>query len=353
MPHLLEPFTQKSMTLRNRIVMAPMCMYSAATDGIPNEWHYVHLGTRAVGGAGLIITEATAVEPVGRISEADLGLWNDEQAAAFARIIRFAHEHGSAIGIQLAHAGRKAWSGAKAFGPETPVAPSAIPYAPDWNTPIELDHAGIDRIVNGFAAAATRAAAIGCDMLEIHAAHGYLTHEFLSPLSNQRTDEYGGSLANRARLLHRIYDAVRANFPADRPIWVRISASDWVPGGLDIEESVELSRMMQSWGVDLVDTSSGGNSPLQQIPLRAGYQVPFAERIRSAVGIATGAVGLITEPDHANEIIQTGQADVVLLARELLRNPYFPLQAAHQLGYAVDWPTAYGRGKYPATPIPR
>ena len=353
MPHLFEPFIQKSMTLRNRIVMAPMCMYSAGTDGVPNEWHFVHLGTRAVGGVGLIITEATAVEPVGRISEADLGLWNDVQAAEFARNARFAHEHGAAFGIQLAHAGRKAWSTTKAYGPETPVGPSAIPFGSDWNTPIELDHAGIDRIVNAFAAAAKRAAAIGCDMVELHAAHGYLMHEFISPLSNHRTDEYGGSLANRARLLHQVYDVVRANFPADRPVWVRLSASDWVEGGLDIDESVELSRMMQDWGVDLVDVSSGGNSPLQKIPLRAGYQVPFAERIRAEAGIPTGAVGLISEPAHADEIVQTGQADIVLLARELLRNPYFPLQAAHQLGHQVDWPTAYVRGKYPATPISR
>jgi len=353
MPHLFETLTQKSMKLRNRIIMAPMCMYSAGKDGVPTDFHFVHLGTRAVGGVGLIITEATAVEPVGRISEGDLGLWNDEQAAGFVRNIRFAHEHGAAIGIQLAHAGRKAWSPNKAYGPETPVAPSAIPYASDWNTPIALDHAGIDRIVNGFAASAARAGAIGCDMLEIHAAHGYLVHEFISPLSNHRQDEYGGSLSNRARLLHRIFDAVRANFPADRPIWVRISASDWVEGGLGIDESVELCTMMKSWGVDLVDVSSGGNSPLQQIPLRAGYQVPFAERISRDVGIPTGAVGLISDSAHAEEIVRSGQADVVLLARELLRNPYFPLQAAHALGQEASWPTAYVRGKFPATPVLR
>ncbi len=349
MPHLFEPITQKSMTLRNRVVMAPMCMYSAATDGVPNEWHYVHYGTRAVGGASLIIAEATAVEPVGRISEGDLGLWNEEQAAAFAKIAAFCKQYGASFGIQLAHAGRKAWSGSKAFGPETPVAPSAIPFSGDWNTPIELDHAGIDRIVAAFAASARRAAELGCDMVEIHAAHGYLIHEFLSPLSNHRTDEYGGSLENRARLLKRVYDAVKANFPADRPVWVRISASDWVEGGWDIDESVALSKWMKEWGVDLVDCSSGGNSPLQKIPtLGPGYQVPFAERIRTEAGIPTGAVGLITDAAHADEIVQTGKADLVLFARELLRNPYFALEAAHLLGHEVEWPKQYVRGKFMA-----
>jgi 2,4-dienoyl-CoA reductase-like NADH-dependent reductase (Old Yellow Enzyme family) len=352
MPNLFDAFTQKSITLRNRIVMAPMCMYSAGTDGVPTDWHYVHLGTRAVGGTGLVIAEATSVEARGRISEGDLGLWNEEQAAAFEKIAAFVHKHGAAFSIQLAHAGRKAWSGTKAFGPEKPVAPSALAYNDDWQTPDALDQAGLDRLVAGFGAAASRARDLGCDSVEIHAAHGYLLHEFLSPLSNHRTDEYGGSLENRARLLKRVVEAVKANFPGNRPVWVRISATDWVEGGWDIDQSVELSRWLKEWGIDLVDCSSGGNSPLQKITnLGPNYQVSFAERIRREAGIATGAVGLITEPAQADEIVRSGKADVVLLARELLRNPYFALEAAHVLGHEVTWPKQYERGKFPA-PVP-
>lgn len=348
MAHLFEPLAQKSLTLKNRTVVAPMCMYSAGTDGVPTDWHFVHYGTRAMGGAAMVIAEATAVEPRGRISENDLGLWNDEQAAAFARIARFVKEQGSAFSIQLAHAGRKAWSFHKGKGPEVGVAPSAIPWDADWVTPEELDLAGIDRVVKAFGDAARRAAQAGCDSVEIHAAHGYLLHEFLSPLSNHRTDEYGGSLENRARLLKQVYEAVRANFPADRPIWVRISATDWVEGGWDIDQSVALSKMMKEWGVDLVDCSSGGNSPKQAIPnLGPGYQVPFAERIRREAGIATGAVGLITQAEQADEIVRSGKADVVLLAREFLRNPYFTLEAAHRLGHEIEWPVQYVRGKFP------
>lgn len=349
MPHLFDTYTQQSLSLRNRIVMAPMCMYSAGTDGIPTEWHYVHYATRAMGGAAMLITEATAVEPVGRISEGDLGIWNDDQVPAFKRVADFAHAQGAAFSIQLAHAGRKAWSFNKGFGPERPVAPSALPFAEDWNTPAELDHAGIDRVVAAFGEAARRADAIGCDSVEIHAAHGYLIHEFLSPLSNKRTDEYGGSLENRARLLKRVFEAVRANFPASKPIWVRISATDWVEGqpSWEIEQSVALSKLMKEWGVALVDVSTGGNSPLQKITnLGPNYQVPFAERIRREAGIPTGAVGLITEAGQADEIIQSGKADIVLLARELLRNPYFPLAAAHKLGVEVKWPEQYVRGKF-------
>ncbi len=347
MPHLFEPLTQKSMTLRNRVVMAPMCMYSAGTDGIPNDWHFVHLGTRAVGGVGLVIAEATAVEPRGRISEADLGLWNDEQAAAFEKIAAFCQKHGAKFSIQLAHAGRKAWSFTKGQGPERPVGPSPIPFGDGWVTPEALDAAGIDRVVEAFRLAAARARDIGCDSVEIHAAHGYLLHEFLSPLSNHRTDEYGGSLENRARLLKRVVEAVRSEMPEDRPLWVRISATDWVEGGWDIEQSVELSRMLKEWGIDLVDVSSGANSPKQKIEnIGPGYQVHFAERIRREAGIPTGAVGLITEAAQADQIIRTGQADVVLLARELLRNPYWALEAAHKLGREVAWPQQYERGKF-------
>lgn len=347
MPHLFEPFRQGSLSLRNRIVMAPMCMYVAGTDGVATDWHLVHYGTRAMGGVGLIITEATAVEPRGRISEGDLGLWNDQQAEALARIARFAHERGAAFSIQLAHAGRKAWTFKKGRGPEAAVAPSAIPFDDDWVRPQELDRAGIDRVVAAFGAAARRAAELGCDSVEIHSAHGYLLHEFLSPLTNRRTDEYGGSLENRSRLLRRVFEAVREAFPADRPVWVRISATDWVDGGWDIDQSVELARQMKAWGVDLVDVSSGGNSPLQRSPsIGPGYQVAFAERIRREAGIATGAVGLITAPEQADAVLRSGQADVVLLARELLRNPYFPLAAAHRLGHEVEWPAPYVRGKF-------
>jgi 2,4-dienoyl-CoA reductase-like NADH-dependent reductase (Old Yellow Enzyme family) len=350
MSHLFEPFTQKSMTLRNRIAMAPMCMYSAGTDGVPTDWHFVHLGTRAVGGVGLVMAEATAVEPRGRISEADVGLWNNEQAAAFERIGHFVRQYGATFSIQLAHAGRKTWSGTKGVGPERAVAPSALPFGGDWVTPEPLDLAGIDRVVAAFGVAAARSRDLGCDSVEIHAAHGYLLHEFLSPLSNHRTDQYGGSLENRSRLLRRVVEAVKAEFPEERPIWVRISATDWVEGAWDIDESVELCRMMKQWGVDLVDVSSGANSPLQQIAIGPGYQVGFAERIRREAGIATGAVGLITEPAQADEIIRSGKADIVLLARELLRNPYFALRAAHELGHEITWPVQYQRGTWPKAP---
>lgn len=351
MPHLFDPIQQQSLTLRNRIVMAPMCMYSAGTDGIATDFHLVHYGTRAMGGTAMIIAEATAVEPRGRISEGDLGLWSDDQVPALKRIVDFCHQHGAAFSVQLAHAGRKAWSFHKGHGPEQAAAPSAIPFAEDWTTPEELDLAGIDRVVAAFGAAAARAVAAGCDSLEVHAAHGYLLHEFLSPLSNHRTDEYGGSLENRARLLKRVVEAVRAELPAGSPLWVRISATDWVDGGWDADQSVQLSKWMKEWGVDLVDVSSGGNSPLQKITnLGPGYQVGFADRIRREAGIPTGAVGLITEAGQADGVIQNGQADIVLLARELLRNPYFPLAAAHQLGHEVQWPIQYERGKFPAAP---
>jgi 2,4-dienoyl-CoA reductase-like NADH-dependent reductase (Old Yellow Enzyme family) len=335
------------MTLRNRIVMAAMCQYSAGLDGIPTDWHFVHYGTRAVGGAGLVITEATAVESLGRISEGDTGLWDDQQAEAFHRIARFCQQHGARFSIQLCHAGRKAWTDTKGFGPDQPVAPSSIPFTPNSNVPQELDHAGIDRIVAAFKSAAARARDLGCDSVELHAAHGYLLHEFLSPISNRREDEYGGSLENRARALRRVVEAVRSEFPEERPLWVRISAVDWIAGGLDIEESVLLARMMKSWGVDLIDVSTGALSPLQQIPVAPGYQVPFSDRIRRDAEIPTGAVGLITEPEQADAIVRSGQADVVLFGRELLRNPYLPLQAAHELRQEVRWPEQYLRGKFP------
>lgn len=349
MPHLFDPWTQRGLTLRNRVVMSPMCMYSVEKkDGVPTDWHMVHLGARAVGGVGLVIAEATAVEPVGRISEQDTGLWNDEQAAAWEPIAAFVKKHGAAFSIQLAHAGRKAWSFHKGTGPERPVAPSALPWGDGWVTPDELSVEGIERIIHSFKAAAERSVRLGCDTVEIHAAHGYLLHEFLSPLSNHRTDAWGGSLENRSRLLRRVVDEVRSVIPEAMPLWVRISATDWVEGGWGIEESIELSRQMREWGVDLVDVSTGGNSGLQQIEnLGPGYQVPFAARIRAEAGIPTGAVGLITDATHADSIVRTGQADLVLLARELLRNPYWTLEAAHLLGREIKWPVQYERGRFP------
>lgn len=349
MPHLFDPWTQRGLTLRNRVVMSPMCMYSVEQkDGVPTDWHLVHLGARAVGGVGLVITEATAVEAVGMISEQDTGLWNDEQEAAWARIAAFVKQHGAAFGFQLAHAGRKAYSSTKGQGPAQPVGPSALPWGDGWVTPAELNVAGIERIIGAFKSSAERSVRLGADMLEIHAAHGYLLHEFLSPLSNKRTDEWGGSLENRSRILKRIVAEVRSVVPESMPLWVRISATDWVEGAWAIEESVELSRMMKEWGVDLVDVSTGGNSPLQQITnLGPGYQVPFAAQIRAQAGIPTGAVGLITDAHQADTIVRTGQADLVLLARELLRNPYWTLEAAHILGREIKWPVQYERGKFP------
>ena len=348
MARLFEPLKQKSLNMRNRIVMSPMCMWTAGTDGIPTDWHFVHYGTRATGGVGMIIAEATAVEPRGRIEPSDLGLWNDAQAEAYQRLADFAHQRGAAFSAQLAHAGRKAWSASKGRGPEKAVAPSAIPYTQEWETPETLDKQGIDRIVAAFGGAATRAGAAGFDSVEIHAAHGYLVHEFLSPLSNHREDEYGGSFENRIRFAKRVIEAVCSKFPADRPVWVRISGTDWVEGGWDLDQSVELARLMKGWGVDLVDCSTGGNSRQQNLPyLGPGYQIPVAERVRREAGIATGAVGIITKADQAEAILAEEKADVIIIGRELLRNPYFPLQAAHQLGVEVDyWPVQYERGKY-------
>lgn len=345
MPHLFEPLTLRGVTFRNRVVMSPMCMYSAGTDAVPNDWHMVHLGSRAVGGVGLIISEATSVQSSGRLSEGDLGLYTDQQAAGFEPIIHFCHKHGAKFGIQLHHGGRKAWTGTKGKGPEVLVAPSAIPFAEGFVTPVELTLAQIDQLVEDWRAAAARAARIGCDMVEIHGAHGYLLHEFLSPLSNKRTDAYGGSLENRARLHKRVADAVRSVFPEDRPVFIRFSCSDWVEGGLQFEEVVEVARWCKGWGIDLVDCSSGGNSLAQQIPVGPGYQVPFAERIRREVGIATGAVGLITTPEHADEVIRNGRADLVFLGRELLRNPYWVQDAAKALKQEHKGPWQYDRAR--------
>ena len=348
---LFQPFTLGDVVLRNRIAVSPMCEYSAV-DGMPDDWHLVHLGSRAVGGAALVFTEATAVSPEGRISPGDTGLWNDAQQAAWSRIAVFIAAQGAVPGIQLAHAGRKGstevpWRGGKALprgqGDWTPVAPSALPFSGDYPMPQALDAAGIAKVVADFASASERARAAGFRVIEVHAAHGYLLHEFLSPLSNRRDDAYGGSLANRARLLREVIAAVRGAWPAPSPLVVRVSATDWVEGGWDIDECVQLCRWLREDGVDLIDCSSGGNVPDAAIPVAPGYQVPFAARIRRDAGIATGAVGLITDARQAEDILGRGDADLVFIARELLRDPYFPRRAAAELGARIDPPVQYGR----------
>ena len=348
---LFTPLEIGNATLRNRIAISPMCEYSAV-DGVPNDWHLVHLGSRAVGGAGIVFTEATAISPEGRISAADTGIWNETQQAAWTRIVEFMKAHGTATGIQLAHAGRKAsvdvpWRGGKPLvgvaGSWTPVALSAIAFDTGYAVPTALDNAGLRKVVTDFVAAAVRARDAGFDAVEIHAAHGYLLHEFLSPLSNRRTDIYGGSLENRARLLREIVAAVRDVWPQPRPLFVRVSATDWTEGGWDIDECVELARWLKADGVDLIDTSSGGNVAHAKIPLGPGYQVPFAARIRREAGIATGAVGLITTASQAQQVVERGDADLVLIARESLRDPYFPRRAAAELGVKIPAPEQYLR----------
>lgn len=351
--HLFSPLPLRSVTLRNRIAVSPMCQYSAV-DGRANDWHLVHLGARAVGGAALVLFEATAVEARGRISGADLGLWEDGQIDPLARVVRFVEAHGAVAALQLAHAGRKAsvrapWDGGAAVpaseGGWTPVAPSAIPFAEGYPTPLALDAEGLREVVGAFAAAARRAVAAGFRALEVHAAHGYLLHEFLSPLSNRREDAYGGSFENRTRLLREVVGAVRAEWPDALPLLVRISATDWAPGGWDADQSVELARALAPLGADLVDVSSGGLVASAQVPAGPGYQAPFAERIRREAGVRTGAVGLITSPEQADHVIRSGQADLVLLARELLRDPHFPLRAARALGHEGPWPRQYLRAR--------
>ena len=348
---LFDPYLLGDVALRNRIAVSPMCEYSAV-DGMPNDWHLVHLGSRAVGGAGLVFTEATAVSPEGRISPGDTGLWNDAQQDAWSRIAAFIAAQGAVPGIQLAHAGRKGstevpWRGGKALpsgqGDWTPVAPSAVPFSADYPMPHALDATGIARVIADFAAASERSRAAGFRVVEVHAAHGYLLHEFLSPLSNRRDDAYGGSLANRARLLREVIAAVRVAWPAPMPLVVRVSATDWMEGGWDIDECVQLCRWLREDGVDLIDCSSGGNVPDAKIPVAPGYQVPFAARIRREAGIATGAVGLITDARQAEDILERGDADLVFLARELLRDPYFPRRAATELGVRIEPPVQYGR----------
>jgi 2,4-dienoyl-CoA reductase-like NADH-dependent reductase (Old Yellow Enzyme family) len=348
---LFTPLKIRGITLRNRIAVSPMCQYSAE-DGFVNDWHLVHLGSRAVGGAGLVITEATAVEPGGRISPADTGIWKDEHVEPLARIARFLQANGAIPGIQLAHAGRKAstrapWQGGGVIAPDAggwqTLAPSAVPFHAGSPAPHELSVAEIGAVVNAFGAAAARARDAGFQVAEIHAAHGYLVHQFLSPLSNRRTDEYGGAFEGRTRFAREVVRAVRSAWPEHLPLFLRISATDWVEGGCDVDQSVELACRLRELGVDLIDCSSGGNSPEQRIPIGPGYQVAFAERIRREADILTGAVGLITTAGEAAGIVRCGQADIVLLARQFLRDPYFPLHAARELEEHVDPPVQYLR----------
>jgi 2,4-dienoyl-CoA reductase-like NADH-dependent reductase (Old Yellow Enzyme family) len=352
MSKLLSPFTVRGLTARNRIWVSPMCQYSA-TDGLPNDWHFMHLGQFAAGGAGLVMTESSAVSPEGRISPQDAGIWNDEQVAAWRRITDFAHAQGAKIGMQLGHAGRKAstrrpWEGRSSVpedeGGWPTVAPSALAFG-DYATPRALTEPEIQTIIADFAKAAKRAIEAGFDAVELHGGHGYLIHQFYSPLSNHRTDGYGGDFDGRVRFVLEVATAVRAAIGDDVPLFTRLSATDWAEDGWTADDTVRLARLLAEQGVDLIDTSSAGNTTSPQIPLGPGYQVPFAERVRAEAKVATGAVGLITEPQQAEQIVATGAADVVFLARAMLRDPHWPLNAARELGGEIEWPNQYVRAK--------
>lgn len=357
---LFAPLPLRGVALSNRIAVSPMCQYSS-DDGFATDWHLVHLGSRAVGGAGLVIVEATAVSPEGRITPHDLGIWKDEHIPKLGEIVSFVHSQGSHIGVQLAHAGRKGsmsrpWEEERLVPPDeggwtNVVAPSPIPFAPHYAVPHELDTVGTLKVVADFTAAARRAREAGFDLVEIHAAHGYLLHEFLSPLSNQRKDGYGGPFENRICLLVEVVDAVRSAWPAEFPVFVRVSATDWADGGWDVPQSIELARHLKNRGVDLIDVSSGGLLPRVHIPVGPGFQTPFAEQIRNGAGIPTGTVGMITDAAQADQIVRTGQADLVLLARELLRDPYWPLHAGAKLGKRISWPPQYLRAATPGSPV--
>lgn len=351
MSELFSVLSLRGLELRNRVFVSPMCQYSSR-DGFANDWHMVHLGSRAVGGAALVCAEATAVSPEGRISPGDTGLWSDAHAEAFAPVAAFIKSQGSVPAVQLAHAGRKAstdlpWRGGKPLGREgggwETLAPSALPFAEGHPVPREMNDEDLNAVVSQFRDAAGRALAAGFEVVELHMAHGYLLHEFLSPLSNRREDETGGGFENRVRFPLRVTEAVREVWPERLPLFVRISASDWAEGGWDLEQSVEFSKLLKSAGVDLVDCSSGGLVPGVKIPVGPGYQVPFAAAVRERAGIATGAVGMITEAHQAEGIIAGGEADAVLLARAMLRDPYWTLRAAKALGVKADWPVQYGR----------
>jgi 2,4-dienoyl-CoA reductase-like NADH-dependent reductase (Old Yellow Enzyme family) len=352
MPGLFDPLAIREVKFANRVFVSPMCEYSSV-DGFATDWHLVHLGSRAVGGAGLVLTEATAVLPEGRISPQDLGIWSDDHIKTLSRIVSFVHEQGSVAGMQLAHAGRKAstyrpWEGEGAIpenegGWKNVVAPSAIPFADNYPMPQALTVDGIQEIIGASAHAAQRACEAGFRVIEIHGAHGYLVHEFLSPLSNHRDDAYGGSFENRTRFIREIVTAIRTSWPKGAPLFVRISATDWVEGGWDLKQSIELARELKQLGVDLIDCSSGGSVPHAKIPARPGYQTPFAQQIREKAEILTGTVGMITSPVQAEQIIATGEADAILMAREFLRDPYWPLRAAKELGQSISWPVQYLR----------
>lgn len=353
MSRLFSPYPLREIRFKNRVFVSPMCQYSSE-DGMPTDWHFVHLGSRAVGGAGLVMVEATAVCPEGRITPWDSGIWSDDHARAFERTAAFMRGAGAVPGIQLAHAGRKAstdapWRGGGPLGSGSrgwqPIAPSALAFAEGHPIPHAMSEPDLDGLVGAFAAAAHRSRAAGFDVLEVHMAHGYLLHEFLSPLANRRTDAYGGDLENRMRLPLRVAAAVRGAWPDHLPLFVRISCTDWVDGGWDLVQSIAFCRRLKALGVDLIDCSSGGMVPNARIPAGPGYQVPFAAAIRHEVGIATGAVGLITHPTQAEQIVRTEQADAVFLARELLRDPYWPLHAARALRADVPWPDQYERAR--------
>lgn len=351
--HLFTPLQIKEVLIKNRIAVSPMCMYSS-TDGFSNNWHLVHLGSRAVGGAGLLLTESTAVSPEGRISPDDLGIWKDEHISGLREIVDFGKTQGTVMGIQLGHAGRKAstsspWKGKNFLGIKNggwkTVAPSPIAFNPTDDTPQAMDTTAIEKVVEDFKRAAERALEAGFEVAEIHAAHGYLLHQFLSPLSNQRTDQYGGSFENRIRLVLEVTQVVREVWPASKPLMVRISATDWAEGGWGADDSVALVERLKQAGVDLIDCSTGGLVPDAKIPVKKGYQVPFAARIKKETGILTGAVGLITGAEEAEAILAEGKADMVFIAREFLRDPYFPLHAANTLGADQTWPSQYERAK--------
>jgi 2,4-dienoyl-CoA reductase-like NADH-dependent reductase (Old Yellow Enzyme family) len=352
-PHLFRPITFRSVTSKNRIMVSPMCQYSAV-DGVANDWHFQNLASRAVGGAGIVFVEMTNVEPRGRITAGCLGLWNDEQRDALARIARFVKAQGAVAGIQLAHAGRKGstappWKGGKGLSPDLGgwpiIGPSALPFGGGFPVPQEMDAATIADIIGKFAVSTRRAREAGFDVIELHGAHGYLISSFLSPISNRRTDRYGGSFDNRTRFLLEIVDAVRSEWPDDKPLFVRISCTDWIEGGWGLEDSVRLAQLLKAGGkVDLVDCSSGGVDSRQQVSPFPGYQVPFAAAVRSRAGIATGAVGLISNPAMAEQIVESGQADLVVMARAFLNDPYWPLHAAKVLKAKIPWPSQYERG---------
>lgn len=350
---LFSPLRLRELEFKNRIFVSPMCQYSAV-DGMPTDWHLVHLGSRAVGGAALVMTEATAVSPEGRITPYDTGIWSREQAAEFRKIAGFLRQHGAVAGLQIAHAGRKAstdapWRGGKPLdtgsGGWQPVAPSAVPFAEGYAVPREMTEADMEGVRAAFAASARHGREAGFEVVEVHMAHGYLLHEFLSPLTNRRTDAFGGTLENRLRFPVSVARAVRAEWPERLPVFVRVSATDWVEGGWDLPQTVALARELKTLGIDMVDCSSGGTVPYAVVPAGPGFQAPFAAAVRREAGIATGAVGLITEPEQAERILSTGMADAILIGREFLRDPYWPLHAASTLGVDVPWPSQYERAK--------